>query len=229
MTSQDRVLRIGTRGSALARWQTDRVCQALRDAGCRTEIIEIRTTGDLAPETPISRLADPALFTRQLDEAMLADRIDLAVHSLKDLPTALPAGITLAAVSAREDARDALVTRDGRGFSSLPPGARIATSSLRRRAQLLQARPDLEVVEVRGNVDTRLAKLDRDPAVAATMLAVAGLVRLGLAHRIAERLPLAMMLPAPGQAALAITARTDDAGGILAARRAVHHVPAELA
>lgn len=222
------ILRVGTRGSALARWQTARVCEALAFAGYRTETIEIHTTGDLAPETPIGQLSDPALFTRQLDEAMQEGRIDLAVHSLKDLPTRLPGGIALVAVSAREDARDALVTRDGRGFSALPAGSRIATSSLRRRAQLLRARPDLEIVEVRGNVDTRLAKLDRNPSVAGTMLASAGLVRLGLGHRISERLPFSLMLPAPGQAALGVTARLDDTGSSQAAERAVHDVAAAL-
>ncbi|MFN8650869.1 MAG: hydroxymethylbilane synthase [Gemmatimonadales bacterium] len=222
-------LRVGTRGSALARWQTGRVCQALEAGGVATDTIEIHTSGDLAPEVPIARLNDPALFTRQLDEAMLDRRIDLAVHSLKDLPTALPAGIVLAAVSAREDARDALVTRDGRGWSELAPGSVIATSSLRRRAQIRRARPDLEVVETRGNVDTRLAKLDRNPDLAATMLAVAGLVRLGLGHRISERLPITLMLPAPGQAALAITAREGDTAAIEAAQRAVHNENAALA
>jgi hydroxymethylbilane synthase len=222
-------LKVGTRGSALARWQTGRVCEALEAVGFGTEIIEIRTTGDLSPEVPIARLADPALFTRQLDEAMLEGRIDLAVHSLKDLPTALPGGIVLAAVSAREDARDALVTRDGRNWARLEPGSVIATSSLRRRAQIRRARPDIEVVETRGNVDTRLSKLDRNPDLAATMLAVAGLVRLGLAHRISERLPISMMLPAPGQAALAVTARDQDTVAIDGARRAVHNESAALA
>jgi hydroxymethylbilane synthase len=216
------VLRVGTRASALARWQAARVCEALAAAGFRTETIEIHTTGDLAPEVPIGQLSDPALFTRQLDEAMLDERIDLAVHSLKDLPTRLPGGIALVAVSTREDARDALITRDGSGFAALPHGARIATSSLRRRAQLLSARPDLDIVEVRGNVDTRLAKLDRNLDVAATMLASAGLVRLGLGHRISERLSYELMLPAPGQAALAVTARSGDAGAAAAAQRAVH-------
>lgn len=224
-----KLLRVGTRGSALARWQTGRVCQALEECGFATETIEIRTTGDLAPEVPIARLADTALFTRQLDEAMLDGRIDLAVHSLKDLPTVLPAGIVLAAVSAREDARDALVTRDGRGWADLPAGAVIATSSLRRRAQIRRARPELEVVETRGNVDTRVNKLDRNPELAATLLAVAGLVRLGLAHRISERLPLSLMLPAPGQASLAVTARERDLAAIDAARRAVHDENAALA
>jgi len=216
------VLRVGTRGSALARWQTSHACEALAAAGFQTETIEILTTGDLAPETPIGQLSDPALFTRQLDEAILDGRIDLAVHSLKDLPTRLPEGIALVAVSTREDPRDALVTRDGTGFSALPPGACIATSSLRRRAQLLSARPDLTIIEIRGNVDARLAKLDRNPAIAATLLACAGLVRLSLGHRISERLPYQLMLPAPGQAALAVTARTGDTRATKAAERAMH-------
>jgi hydroxymethylbilane synthase len=223
------MIRVGTRGSPLALWQTTRVCEALASTGVPTDVIEIRTSGDLSPDTPISRLADPALFTRQLDEAMLAGRIDLAVHSLKDLPTTLPEGLVLAAVSSREDARDALITRDGRGFQDLPQGARIATSSLRRRAQLLRARPDLQVEEVRGNVDTRLGKLDRDPGLAATMLAVAGLVRLGLGARRGVRLPFPLMLPAPGQAALAVTARGTDAAAIGAIRRAVHDPATALA
>jgi hydroxymethylbilane synthase len=221
-------LRVGTRGSPLARWQTGRVCHAIEGGGTATETIEIKTTGDLSPEVPIARLADPALFTRQLDEAMLEGRIDLAVHSLKDLPTSLPPGIVLAAVSTREDARDALISRDGRSWVDLPPGGIIATSSLRRRAQIRRARPDLEVVDTRGNVDTRLAKLDRSTALSATMLAVAGLVRLGLGHRITERLPLTLMLPAPGQAALAVTAREGDERAIQAARRAVHSEDAAL-
>lgn len=217
-----RILRIGTRASALATWQTGRVAAAIEAAGCATRTVEIHTSGDLSPEVPLSQLNDPALFTRQLDEAMAAGRIDLAVHSLKDLPTAMPPGIVLAAVSSREDARDALITRAGTGFAALPNGARVATSSVRRRAQLLRARPDLEIVETRGNVDTRLAKLDRDPRLHATMLATAGLVRLGLGARISERLPFALMLPAPGQAALAVTARTDDTDAIAVARAAMH-------
>lgn len=215
-------LRVGTRGSKLALWQTTRVCEALQAAGYLTELIEIKTSGDLSPDRTIAELADPALFTRQLDEAMDEGRIDLAVHSLKDLPTVLPPGIVIAAVGRREDVRDALVTRDGSGFAALPPNARVATSSLRRGAQLRRARPDLQIVEVRGNVDTRLAKLDRDPELSATMLAVAGLVRLGLGDRISERLPFSLMLPAPGQAALSITAREHDVVARAAAMQAIH-------
>lgn len=224
-----RVLRIGTRASALATWQTGRVAAAIQASGGATETIEIHTSGDLSPEVPLAQLNDPALFTRQLDEAMAEGRIDLAVHSLKDLPTEFPSGIVLCAVSAREDARDALITREGSGFAALPFGARVATSSVRRRAQLLRARPDLEVVETRGNVDTRLAKLDRDPRLHATMLATAGLVRLGLAKRIAERMPFSVMLPAPGQAALAVTAREEDRAAIAMALAAVHDAATAMA
>lgn len=215
------MLRVGTRASALALWQTHRVCEALGRRGHTTEIVEISTTGDIHAEAPIGQLADPALFTRQLDEAMLASRIDLAVHSLKDLPTQLPDGIVIAAVSAREDARDALVTHGG-GFGDIPEGGTIATSSLRRRAQLLRARPDLVITEIRGNVGTRLAKLDQNAALSATVLAAAGLIRLGLEARISERLSYELMLPAPGQAAMAVTALGEAVRVADAVKRAVH-------
>ena len=214
-------LRVGTRASALALWQTHRACEALSRRQRRTEIIEISTTGDIHAETPIGQLADPALFTRQLDEAMIAGRIDLAVHSLKDLPTQLPDGIVIAAVSARADARDALVSRGG-GLADIPAGGTIATSSLRRRAQLLRARPDLVITEIRGNVGTRLSRLEQNAGWSATVLAAAGLMRLGLEARISEWLSFDLMLPAPGQAAMAVTARADDAGAIDAVRRALH-------
>jgi hydroxymethylbilane synthase len=222
-------LRIGTRASALALWQTERVRGRLADCGYRTERVEIRTTGDLVPDVPLSRIGDRALFTKQLDDAMLDGRIDVAVHSLKDLPTRLPDGIALGAVGLREDPRDALVARDGLRWATLPEGAVVATSSLRRRAQLLWRRPDLQVVDVRGNVDTRLAQLDRTPEWAAVLLATAGLVRLGLDARISERLALDVMLPAPGQGALAATARSEDARAREALRRALHEPAVELA
>ena len=224
-----RPLRVGTRGSALALWQTERVRALLAESGRTTERIEIRTTGDLVQEVPLSSIGSRALFTRQIDEAMLEGRIDLAVHSLKDLPTVLPAGIALAAVSAREDPRDALVAHRGLGWSALPEGATVATSSLRRRAQLLHLRPDLRVADIRGNVDTRLAKLEARGEWTAILLACAGLVRLGQAHRISERLDPEVMLPAPGQGALAVTARTDDPDALAAARQALHHPATAMA
>jgi hydroxymethylbilane synthase len=227
--SAGRTLRVGTRASALALWQTERVRAQLRDAGRATERVEIRTTGDMVQEVPLSSIGSRALFTRQIDDAMLAGRIDLAVHSLKDLPTLLPAGIALAAVSAREDPRDALVGRGAARWADLPRGATLATSSLRRRAQLLHLRPDLQVADIRGNVDTRLAKLDARAEWSAILLATAGLVRLGLGHRIGERLPAEVMLPAPGQGALAVTAREDDEDARAAAHAALHHPPTALA
>jgi hydroxymethylbilane synthase len=216
-------IRIGTRGSRLAIWQTEWVRARLDEAGYQSERIEIRTTGDLIPEVPLARIGSRALFTKQIDDALLEGRIDLAVHSFKDLPTELPDGIVVAAVGQREDPRDALVGRGPLRWGDLPQGGVIATSSLRRRAQLLYSRPDLSVVDVRGNVETRLAKLDREFAWSGILLAAAGLVRLGLERRIGERLAPELMLPAPGQGALAVTARADDTGPVTAVRQAVHH------
>jgi len=223
-----RPLRIGTRSSALALWQTERVRALLGAAGQETARVEIRTTGDLTPDVPLSQIGSRALFTKQIDDALLECRIDLAVHSLKDLPTELPEGIDLAAVSAREDPRDALVGHGKLRWDEVPPGAVIATSSLRRRAQLLRARPDLHIVDLRGNVDTRLAKLDAHPDWTAVVLATAGLVRLGLGHRIGERLAPEVMLPAPGQGALAVTVRTGDTDVVRSVRKAVHDAEAAL-
>jgi hydroxymethylbilane synthase len=194
----------------------------LAAAGHPTERIEIKTTGDLTPDVPLSRIGSRALFTKQIDDALLEHRIDLAVHSLKDLPTELPDGIMVAAVSTREDPRDALVSRGPLRWADLPRGAVIATSSLRRRAQLLNARRDLRIVDIRGNVDTRLAKLDAQYDWNAIVLAAAGLIRLGFAGRIGERLSPEIMLPAPGQGALAVTTRTDDATIQDLIREAVH-------
>jgi hydroxymethylbilane synthase len=223
------LLRVGTRSSDLARWQTDRVRTLLRTAGHETEPVEIKTTGDLIPDIPLAQIGSRALFTKQIDDALLENRIDLAVHSLKDLPTELPSGITIAAISAREDASDALVGRGPLRWKEIPQGAVIATSSLRRRAQLLSARPDLQIVDARGNVTTRLAKLDGRRDWAATVLATAGLVRLGLAHRIGERLAHDVMLPAPGQGALAVTVRVEDTAVRDWVGRVVHNTEAALA
>jgi hydroxymethylbilane synthase len=223
------LLRVGTRASALALWQTERVRAELAARGVETARLEITTTGDAVLDVPLARIGSVALFTRQLDEALLDGRIDCAVHSLKDLPSRLPEGIVLAAVSDREDPRDALVAKGGTRFADLPIGATIATSSLRRRAQLLAARPDLQIVDVRGNVQTRLRHLDESAGWHATMLAVAGLVRLGLADRITERLPVELLLPAPGQGALAVTARADDAATVAVLHGTMHDEATGLA
>lgn len=206
----------------MALWQTERVRALLRSAGHETVTVQIKTTGDLATDVPFARIGSRAIFTKQIDDALLEERIDLAVHSLKDLPTQLPEGITIAAVGSREDPRDALVGRAALRWSDIPSGAMIGTSSLRRRAQLLHARPDLIVTDLRGNVDTRLTKLDAHPEWTAILLATAGLLRLNLGHRIGERLSPALMLPAPGQGALAVTVRTGDKRVASEVRESVH-------
>jgi len=201
----------------------------LAERGIPTERIEIKTTGDVVLDRPLAQIGSVALFTRQLDDAMLEGRIDLAVHSLKDLPTVLPDGIALGAVGLREDPRDALVGKGPMRWQDVPAHAAIATSSLRRRAQLLRARPDLVIDDIRGNVDTRLAKLDRSPTWAAILLASAGLERLGFGARIGERLPFELMLPAPGQGALAVTVRRDDTSSLVTVRHALHDARVALA
>ncbi|MCS7315573.1 MAG: hydroxymethylbilane synthase [Bryobacteraceae bacterium] len=216
---------IGTRGSALALAQARRVRERLEAHGhiCRIQVI--RTAGDRMPEAPLPEIGGKGLFTRELEEALLEGRIDLAVHSLKDLPVALPEGLWLAAVPEREDPRDAVV---GRKLADLPPGARVGTSSARRAAQLKLLRPDLAVEAVRGNLDTRLRKLDSG-RYDALILAAAGLRRLGWGDRVAECLPPEQMCPAPGQGALAVETRRHGAAAEAcaalddpAARAAVH-------
>lgn len=205
-------LRVGTRGSALALWQTDFVIERLRalHPGLAVERVVIRTTGDRIVDRPLAVLGDKGLFTRELEHALRARRIDLAVHSLKDLPTAMPPGLGLGAVLERADARDALLCPAGHTLATLPAGARLGTSSPRRRAQLLALRADLDVVDLRGNVPTRIAKLERGQLDAAIM-AHAGLLRLGRLDHVTEILSPEKLLPAVGQGALAIQVRADDA------------------
>jgi hydroxymethylbilane synthase len=199
---------IASRGSQLALWQARWVERQLTAAGhvCRIEII--KTTGDKITDVPLAQVGTKGLFTKEIEEALLDGRADLAVHSLKDLPTALPAGLVLAAVPEREDPRDAVV---GRPLADLPAGARVGTSSLRRAAQLRRLRPDLTVESVRGNLDTRLRKLD-EGRYDAILLAAAGLQRLGWGGRIAEILPPEVMCPAVGQGALALETRVSGPG-----------------
>jgi hydroxymethylbilane synthase len=202
------MLVIASRGSQLALWQARWVCAQLTGLGheCRIEII--KTTGDKITDVPLAKVGTKGLFTKEIEEALLDGRADLAVHSLKDLPTELPDGLVLAAVPEREDPRDAVV---GKTLADLPPGARVGTSSLRRSAQLRKLRPDLEIESVRGNLDTRLRKLD-EGQYDAILLAAAGLKRLGWGGRIAEILPAETMCPAVGQGALAIETRASGAG-----------------
>jgi hydroxymethylbilane synthase len=206
-------LRIASRGSELALWQARAVQAVLLAAspGTPVEISVIKTTGDVILDVPLAKIGDKGLFTKEIDAALLAGEADLAVHSLKDVPTRVPDGLELVAVGRREDPRDVLILPPGREgtLATLPPGARVGTSSLRRRAQLRAARPDLEVLDLRGNLNTRLAKLDRGD-YDAMLLAAAGVLRLGWAERIAEYLEPAEWLPAVGQGALGIVARAGD-------------------
>ena len=208
MSPQGPVLRIGTRGSDLARWQANRVRDLLAARGLAAEIVTIRTSGDEGGRArPTPGTTGKGLFTKEIEDALLAGRIDLAVHSLKDLSAELPDGLAIAAYPEREDTRDALVSAKGGGVADLPRGARVGTSSLRRRAAPLKARPDLAIVELRGNVPTRVKKVGHD--VEAAVLALAGLKRLGLASG-AVPLDPAISPPAPGQGALALEARAAD-------------------
>ena len=206
-----RALRIGTRAAELALWQARHVEALVRGqpGAPAVELVRIKTSGDRAGEVPLWKLGGRAFFTREIDNALLAGTVDIAVHSLKDLPTQLEAGVTLAAMLARADARDALVSRDGRHFAQLPRGARIGTSSLRRRAFVARLRPDVVLAELRGNVPTRLQRL-RQGDYDAIILAAAGLERLGLTSQITEYLDAADFPPAVSQGVIGVCTRTDD-------------------
>jgi len=202
-------LRLGTRGSALALRQSSMVAAAIERHGTPVELVTIRTSGDVATGS-LAALGGKGLFTKEIEEALLRHRIDLAVHSLKDMPATLPAGLVLAATPPRADARDVLISAAGVGLDALPAGTRVGTSSLRRRAQLAALRPDLGVVEMRGNVDTRLRKL-ASGEVDAILLAAAGLERLGLQPAGLVALSPKEFVPAIGQGILALETRADDA------------------
>ncbi len=202
---------VGTRGSKLALWQAGHIADRLRqlNPGLTVELQRIVTTGDKIQDVPLAQIGGKALFTKELELAMLAGEIDLAVHSLKDMPTELPQGLTLAATTERLDPYDAFISCKVQSLRDLPHGAVMGTSSLRRKAQLLRLRPDLNVVNLRGNLDTRLQKLD-DGQFDAIVLAAAGLRRLGWSSRISELLSAEDCLPAVGQGVLAIETRADD-------------------
>jgi len=206
-----RALVIGTRGSALAMRQAGTVQDRLgqRWSGRVFLLKAITAQADRDPELPLTAMSGEGVFVKELESALLDKSIDLAVHSLKDVPLDQPAGLQLAAVLAREEPRDAFVSRTGETLEHMPKGARVGTSSLRRRSQLLRHRPDLDVRDIRGNVDTRLRKLD-EGQYDAIIVAACGLIRLGLEQRITERLDPSVMMPEPGQGALAIEARADD-------------------
>jgi hydroxymethylbilane synthase len=210
----DQPLLIGTRGSPLALWQARHVwTRLLENAGLGegdVGLSVITTSGDRIKDKPLREFGGKGLFTKEIDEALLRGDVDMAVHSMKDLPTDLPAGLCIAAILPRGDVRDAFISNTGQSLADLAPGARIGTSSLRRQAQLKRLRPDLRVLEFRGNVETRLKKLDAGE-VDATLLAVAGLERLGLATHITSILPPSEMLPAVAQGAIGVICRADDA------------------
>ena len=212
---ENEVLVIGSRGSKLALWQANHVKARLEALGeeCRIEII--KTTGDLITHVPMKEVGSKGIFTKEIEEALMDGRIDLAVHSLKDLPTVLPGGLGITSTPERQDVRDVLI---GRTLAELHTGARVGTGSLRRIAQLRAMRSDLLVEGIRGNVDTRIRKLD-DGEYHAIVLAAAGLKRLGLADRIAEFISIDSMCPAVGQGALAIETRLDGGAGMQASQK----------
>lgn len=204
-------LKIGTRQSLLALWQSNFIAGELRKEypNCEVTLKKIVTKGDRILDVPLAQIGGKGLFTKEIEEELLDGTVDLAVHSLKDMPTVLPEGLCLTVITSRANVGDAFVSNKYNSFAELPQGAVLGTSSLRRRAQLLAARPDLKIVDLRGNVDTRLRKLD-EGNMDAIILAAAGLQRLGHGDRIKEIIPTSVCLPAVGQGALAIECRTDN-------------------
>jgi len=206
-------LRIGTRGSQLALWQANWVKEKLvrKNSDLDIEIVRIRTTGDKILDVPLAKVGGKGLFVKEIETALLDNSVDLAVHSMKDVPTLLPEGLEIAAVTERKDPRDVIISREGKTLAQLPEGARIGTSSLRRQAQLSGYRPDLVMEPLRGNINTRLQKL-RDGQYDAIVLAYAGVKRLGWEGEVTQILDTDIMLPAIGQGALGIESREDDPG-----------------
>jgi len=204
-------IRLGTRGSALALAQARWVAAQIsgRYPACRVDLVIIKTTGDKITDVPLAQIGGKGLFIKEIEEALLQGRVDLAVHSLKDMPVEIPEGLMLGAVPPREDCRDAFLSSRYANLAEIPPGGRVGTGSLRRRVQLLHRRPDLEVVPLRGNVDTRLKKMET-LGLDGLILAAAGLHRLGLGHVYRGCVPESDMLPAVGQGALGLEVRTAD-------------------
>ena len=203
-------LRLGTRASALALWQANHIADRLRALNRDVVLVEIETAGDQVRDVPLAQIGGEGVFTKAIQQALLDQRVDIAVHSLKDLPTFPVEGLILAAVPERGATGDAFVSRKYSSFASLPAGATLATSSMRRKSQILHRRPDLKLVDIRGNVETRIRKM-ADGAADGLVLAEAGLTRLGLRSEIREVLDPAWMLPAVGQGALGLECRSDDA------------------
>lgn len=206
-----KVVRIGTRGSPLAVWQAEWIRSRLAalHPQYEAEVTKIKTTGDKITDVPLAQVGGKGLFVKEIETALLEDRIDLAVHSMKDMPAEIPPGLCISAMPERENPLDVLISRNGKSFEDLPKGARLGSSSLRRAAQVRHVRPDVTVHPLRGNLDTRIRKLETED-LDAIIVAAAGVKRLGLEARITEYLPEAIMLPAIGQGALAIETREDD-------------------
>jgi hydroxymethylbilane synthase len=224
-----RSARIGTRGSPLALWQAEHVRQMLERLrpDCKCEIVVIKTTGDQILDTPLPAIGGKGVFTAELEQALRESSIDIAVHSLKDLPTATSPGLAVGAVTKRADPADVLVSRNGHSVYSLPNGARVGTSSSRRAAHLLHTRPDLEIIDLRGNAGTRLRKaLDSEGPYDAVVMALAALERLGRTEVVSEILAEDIMLPAPGQGAIGVQCRDETEGFELV--RDLRHEPTEL-
>lgn len=215
MSISEHTLRIATRQSRLALWQAEHVAALLRNKhpGLKVELVPMTTQGDRILDRPLANIGGKGLFIKELELAMSEHRADIAVHSMKDVPSEMPAGFMLAAMLPRADPRDAFVSTHYKDFASLPQGARVGTSSLRRQCQLKNARPDLELITLRGNVDTRLRKLDENQ-YDAIILAAAGLIRLGLESRITEYFKPEQSVPAVGQGVIGIECRDDDARNI---------------
>ncbi len=219
-----RTLRIGTRGSALALAQAGWVAAELSRAYCNyhVELVVIKTKGDILQDVSLAKIGGKGLFVKEIEDALLENKIDLAVHSMKDVPSILPAGLTIAATPKREDPRDVLITRDNVPLDMLRRGARIGTGSLRRSVQLREIRPDLEVVALRGNLDTRIRKIDQDN-LDGIILAAAGMRRLGWTKQVSDFLAVETMLPAVGQGAIGIEIRQGE--GLEELLRHLQHQP----
>jgi len=204
------IIRLGSRGSTLALWQAGHVrAEVERRTGRTVEITKIKTTGDVILDVPLSKVGGKGLFVKEIEEALLSKRIDLAVHSMKDVPTDLPAGLEISCITRREDPRDAFLSVKFARFEDLPKGARVGTSSLRRQTQLLGLRPDLSIVQLRGNLDSRIRKME-EGKYDAILLAAAGLRRLGWDGKIRQYISADVSIPAIGQGALGIEIRSDD-------------------
>jgi hydroxymethylbilane synthase len=223
-----KTLRIGSRGSLLAAWQAKNVAEQLGKLGVTAEIVYIKTSGDRFQRAAVNQIGIKGVFIKEIEDALLEGRVDIAVHSMKDVPTETPAGLNFPAICEREDARDCLVSSAALSFVKLPLGARVGTSSLRRQAQLRHARPDLSYLDLRGNVDTRLQKLERGD-YDAVVLAKAGLDRLGWSAKITEVISTEVCLPAVGQGALGIEARLGIDGDVHAAIAKLDHSETRIA